>query len=81
MSSNSDSYVKTVITVTVLSEGDFEFENLDDMTASITYGDCSGNYEVTSVEYLTREQMAEALKAQGSDPEFLIPDYEDPDEP
>jgi hypothetical protein len=45
----------------------------------ITEGDCSGQYTVTKTEELDAEQMAKALEAQGSDPEFLLWDDEEDD--
>lgn len=63
--------VKTTITVTVLSRGCVDFETLEDVNFAISGGDCSGIWDVTSTEYLTKEQMAEELQAQRSDPEFL----------
>lgn len=73
----SEQLKKTVITVTVLSNGDYEFTNLASLAYDITDGDCSGACEVTSIQTLSREEMAEALKAQGSDPTFLLGEDED----
>lgn len=70
------SYVRTTIKVVVLSKGDFEFDDLKDVSYAIAEGDCSGEYEVTDVEYLTAQQMREALISQGSDPDFLVEDEE-----
>ncbi len=62
---------RTTFTVTVLSEGPLpKHIDLDGVAYAITYGDCSGHTERTD-ETLTGPQMAAALIAQGSDPEFL----------
>jgi hypothetical protein len=71
---SSHSYVRTVIKVTVLSRGDFDWDSLTDVAYAISDGDCSGEAETESVEYLTPRQMNDALIAQGSDPDFLIPE-------
>ena len=64
-------FCKTVIQVTVLSEGPFEYENLNDVYNAITEGDCSGEVKTVEACYLNGKQAAEALIAQGSDPEFF----------
>jgi len=66
------SYYKTRIVVTVLSDSPYDPDNLYDLAYDITDGDCSGNVEIESSEELSREEMAKALEAQGSDPEFLL---------
>lgn len=66
------SYYKTRIVVTVLSDGPYNPDTIHDLAYDITEGECSGDYKVESSEELTREEMAEALEAQGSDPAFLL---------
>ena len=46
-------FCKTVIRVTVLSEGPFEYENLNDVYHAITTGDCSGEVKTVEAQYLT----------------------------
>lgn len=67
---------KTVISIEVLSEGPYKPTLLEDVHHDITDGQCSGVWSITGTSQLTREQMAEALIAQGSDPEFLLGDDE-----
>jgi hypothetical protein len=75
-------FYKTVIQVTILSEEPFssdELENLETVNYEITEGGCSGVVKEISHEELTGKQAAEALQAQGSDPELfqLTEDGED----
>ena len=64
-------FCKTVIQVTVLSEGPFEYENLNDIYFAITDGDCSGEVKTVEAKYISGRQAAKELMAQGSDPEFF----------
>jgi hypothetical protein len=64
-------FCKTVIQVTVLSEGPFEYESLNDIYYAITEGDCSGEVKTVKANYISGRQMAKELIAQGSSPEFL----------
>ena len=68
----SSSYKKTRIIVEVLSAGDWDWDNLADVSMAIESGPCSGLIVDCDVTYLDAGEMAEALKAQGSDPEFLL---------
>ena len=61
---------RATFTVTVLSRGPLPAISLADVAYEITLGDCSGQIERKD-ETLTGPQMAAALVAQGSDPEFL----------
>jgi hypothetical protein len=64
-------FCKTVIQVTVLSEGPFDYENLYDVYQEITNGEASGEVKTVEACYLTGKQAAKELIAQGSDPSFL----------
>ena len=64
-------FYKTVISVTVLSEEPFEYENLSQVIYAIGEGDCSGEYHTTEAKVITARQVVRALKAQGSDPDFF----------
>lgn len=66
-------FFRNVLTVVVLSEheplrGD---ESLAEIAYAITDGDCSGKICFQPPEELTAKQVAEALRAQGSDPGFF----------
>lgn len=63
-------FYKTVITVTVLSEGAPvpDGAGLQDIDREITDGEWSGEVENDGGVELTAKQAAEALMAQGSDP-------------
>ncbi len=64
-------YTRATFTVTVLSRGPLPDDiNLAGLAYEIMEGDCSGQTERND-ETLTGPQMAAALVAQGSDPEFL----------
>lgn len=64
-------FYKTVIQTTVLSEEPFEYENLSQVNSAITAGDCSGKVETVEAKELSGKEMAQALLAQGSDPQFF----------
>jgi len=64
-------FYRTVITVEVLTNEPFFFENLADVHYAVTEGHASGTFFVESEETVTEETMRELLIAQGSDPEFL----------
>lgn len=65
-------FYKTVVKVEVLTEDQpAEFETLEDLSYMITEGEASGKYEVTSSRGISARKCAEALIAQGSDPEFF----------
>lgn len=68
----ANSYKKTRIVVEVLSAGDWDWDDLADVSMAIESGPCSGQIVDCDVTYLDAGEMAEALKAQGSDPEFLL---------
>lgn len=65
-------YKKTTITVEVLSDGNWEWDDLADVAYAITEGECSGVIVDTDVKFMSAQEMGEALVAQGSDPDFLI---------
>ncbi len=66
-------FFRTVIKVTVLSEGVPTATGLDlgAISYAITDGDCSGDIEQVEVVELTPKEAAEALIAQHSDPSFF----------
>jgi hypothetical protein len=70
-------FYATVITVEVISEEPYNPDTLADVHYDVTEGGCSGVWKITGRSTLTREQVKEALIAQGSDPEFLLGDDDD----
>jgi len=64
-------FYRTIIQVEVLSEDPYEYEDLTGLAYDIENGPCSGKTSVKSSTILTGKQMAQALRKQGSDPEFL----------
>lgn len=66
---------KTVYTVEVLSDEPLGEVTLGDLQYEITEGHCSGVFKEKSREELPEWQMAKALIRQGSDPNFLLPDW------
>lgn len=65
-------YYRTVIQVEVLSNEPYEYTNLRNLSYDVMEGDCSGVTRVISTEEVDKEQMANLLLSQGSDPSFLI---------
>jgi hypothetical protein len=72
-------FYKTVVQVTVLSEGELPSMDLDGIHEAITTGDCSGHVVYVSSEKLDGKQAVEALEEQASDScfFFLTPEGED----
>ena len=63
---------KTVIEVTVLSSTPLEHMELNEVAYAITEGDCSGSVDWKSTNgILIGNQAANAVRMQGSDPEFF----------
>lgn len=65
------SFKFTRIEVDVVSPGDWEWDDLDDVAEAISSGPCSGQINEVSVKYLSAEQARENLLAHGSDPDLL----------
>jgi len=66
-------FYKTVIVVTVLTEDEpvTSADSLSYIDREITEGGWSGKVEVREQTELTKAEVAEALRAQGSDPDFF----------
>ena len=62
---------KKVIQVTVLSDGYFSGCELDAIRYEITEGSCVGVVKEISNEEISPKEMAQALNAAGSSPEFF----------
>lgn len=69
-------FYKTVITVEVLSEDPYQFENLSELAYDVDEGDCSGKTTIEKTEEVDGATMALLLAAQGSDSEFFRIDDE-----
>jgi hypothetical protein len=74
-------YWKTTLTVVVLHEDDDPaiYDSLSDLSRiayNVNEGDCSGQITQVVTEEVSEERMAQLLEEQGSDPEFLIADYD-----
>lgn len=70
------SLIETTITVKILSEEPFDYNNLSDVHYAITEGDCSGVYETTQTITYMGKAAANKVKEQNSDPEFFQMDEE-----
>lgn len=79
MAQSKRKFYRTTITVTILSEEPYQYDNLLMVHNDITNGDCSGVHDITNSEELTAKQAVKALQKQASDPEFfgLTEDGED----
>lgn len=77
---NKEKYYKTRVVFEVISKDAPFSGGAEDLYQAITSGDCSGaKTECTSVE-LNREECAEALVGQGSDPSFLLGGLDEEDD-
>jgi len=72
-------FVKTVLEVTVLSEGYVGKEGYDlaVIANEIIYGSCSGKIEEKEVKTLTKRELIKECEDQGTDPAFFLGDKED----
>lgn len=70
-------YYRTVYRVEVLSEEQVSTVDLGELRYLITDGDCSGEVDIIASSQVTRSNMAELPLDQGSDPSFLIYDYDE----
>lgn len=71
-------YFRTVFEIEYLSDMEPpSFPTLAQIEYDITEGHASGVVNVIVQEEVTKERMAELLIAQGSDPEFLIPEEDE----
>ena len=68
-----DSFHKTVIRVTVLSDDGPLPDDIDlaGIAYEITDGDATGTWEIESSEFISKEQMIRELDAVGTDPDFF----------
>ena len=68
---------RIVYKIEVLTDSPLHHEplSLTDIAYEITEGHSSGIFLDTEVEEVTKERMSELLIAQGSDPEFLLGEY------
>ena len=77
----TDKFYRTVVTIEVLSDRPLTHVSgynysLAEIVTEIKYGDFSGKWDLSD-EVVSREQMAELLLDQGSDPEFLLGSLDD----
>ena len=64
-------YYKTIITVEILSDYPYSVDTLADVGYDMTDGVVSGQIS-EKCEEITRDEMEQALIAQGSDPNFIF---------
>jgi len=69
-------FYKTVFELTVLSEAVLENMSLGELSYECMEGELSGSLTTKSVNGMTAKEAADALTAQGSDPEFFQLDSE-----
>ena len=67
---------KTTFTVEVLSDFPVEDLTLNQIDHEICFGECSGVTSVNHVRQLTEFEMAKELLRQGSDVNFMLPEWE-----
>ena len=65
-------FYRTVITIEVLSDGPFFYQNLAQVHEETTYGSCSGLHAITKSERLTIKELVERCEEHGTDPEFFL---------
>lgn len=71
MAGSPRKFYKTVVTVTVLSDTPYVYNDLPQLHFDITAGGCSGEVQCGPGIVLTGKRMAKALRGQGSAPSFF----------
>ncbi len=64
-------FFRTTITLEILSEGPFEFDDLHSVNWSITQGDCSGRIVDSTHEEITEPELVALCDKHHTDPEFF----------
>ena len=64
-------FYRTKIMVEVLSQDPYDPDTINQIAYDIAEGDCSREWDIEETQELTAKECAEALIAQGSDPEFF----------
>jgi hypothetical protein len=64
-------FYKTTFTITVLSEESIQNMDLADLAYAIDQGPCVGSFPQAEQVELTGKEMADALRALGSEPGFF----------
>jgi len=72
-----EQYFRTVLVIEVLTAREAFNGGLEDLAAECIEGNASGEVKMRIVEHCSETEIAELLKDQGSDPEFLIEPKED----
>lgn len=74
-----EDYFRTVLVVEVLTATEAFNGDFAELAAECIDGNASGDIKLRVVERLSRAEVADLLKAQGSDPNFLSLDGDDED--
>lgn len=72
--SAEEKYLRTVVVVEILSDRPVDTDSLPEL---LVHDDVSVTWTETTAERLDRGAMARALVAQGSDPGFLVSDWDE----
>ncbi len=67
---------RQVIEIEVLSKDPIDFQSLQQVAYEVTDGAASGTWSVKEQTTHNRDEIADLLVAQGSDPSFLLGDDE-----
>ena len=70
-------FYRTEFKVVLLSDRPMANLDIRQIAMEMTTGDASGELKCVSAEEVPRDKISEMLIAQGSDPSFLIIEYED----
>ena len=65
-------FYRTIIITEVLSDGEFEWDDLKDVHHAIREGDCSGIANQVSSHEITTEELIKACRRHDTDPEFFL---------
>jgi len=69
-------YFRTVLRVEILTDSFWNSDDLAEVAYAITDGDASGVVTNVINSKVSRSKMIELLQDQGSDPSFLVSDYD-----
>jgi predicted HAD superfamily hydrolase len=70
-------FYKTVIEITIITEGRYDPTSLEGINYDITDGEAVGSWNMESSKAITKKQMAEEMHNLGSDPEFFGEEYKE----
>jgi predicted HAD superfamily hydrolase len=70
-------FYKTVIEITIITEGRYYPTSLEGINYDITDGEAVGSWNMESSKTITKKEMVDEMHSLGSDPEFFGEEYKE----